>query len=140
MFFRRKRVVPVTFAQKLDGLRRGGFEVAPDGSGPGYRVSRQGCAAIVADGPAGPVIPVKPGVLMGGQIAALVDGGFQKFFRTAEGAQKPALAPELEALHAFEDDLHAGLGLETLYNQSLGTVSRLYLYDRVKGRDRAAHS
>ena len=140
MFFRRKRLEPVTFARRLDVLRRGGFEVEPDGSGAGYRVSRQGCAAVVADSSSGPVVTAKPGVLMGGHIGALVDGGFQKFFRTPEGARKPALATELKALHAFDADLRAGLGLETLYNQSLGTVSSLYLYDRVKGRDRGAHS
>ena len=27
------------------------------------------------------------------------------------------------------------LGLTSLYNQSLGSVSNVYLYDRVKGRD-----
>jgi hypothetical protein len=140
MFFRRKRAEPVTFAQRLDVLRRGGFEVEPDSSGAGYLVSRQGSAAVVADSPSGPVVKVNSGVLMGGHIGVLVDGGFQKFFRTQGGARKPALAAELKALHAFDADLRAGLGLETLYNQSLGTVSSLYLYDRVKDRDRGAHS
>jgi hypothetical protein len=42
----------------------------------------------------------------------------------------------LKALHEFEEDLKEGLGLESLYNESLGTVSTYYLYDRVKDRDR----
>ena len=48
----------------------------------------------------------------------------------------PALADELKALHEFEEDLKEGLGQESYYNESLGTVSTFYLYDRVKDRDR----
>ena len=66
----------------------------------------------------------------------LVDGGFQKFFRTPTGKKKPALADELKELHAFEADLKDHLGLKSLYNEGLGTVSTLYQYDRVKDRDR----
>ena len=29
--------------------------------------------------------------------------------------------------------------MTSLYNESLGTVSNLYLYDRVEGRDRGVH-
>jgi hypothetical protein len=45
------------------------------------------------------------------------------------------LADELKALHNFEEDLREGLGEDSLYNESLGTVSTFYLYDRVKDRD-----
>jgi hypothetical protein len=65
----------------------------------------------------------------------LVDGGFQKFFQTPKGVRHPALAPELKAVHAFEEDLRQALGLVSLYNESLGSVSNVYLYDRVKDRD-----
>jgi hypothetical protein len=41
----------------------------------------------------------------------------------------------LKALHEFEEDLREALGQESYYNQSLGTVSTFYLYDRVKDRD-----
>ena len=75
------------------------------------------------------------GMEMGGEIGALVDGGFQKFFRTPAGKNRPALADDLKALHEFEEDLREALGQESYYNQSLGTVSTLYLYDRVKDRD-----
>jgi hypothetical protein len=74
-------------------------------------------------------------MLIGDEIGALVDGGYQKFFRTPSGKNKPALADELKALHNFEEDLREGLGEESLYNESLGTVSTFYLYDRVKDRD-----
>ncbi len=73
---------------------------------------------------------------MGNEIGMLVDGGFQKFFRTPSGKTKPALAEELKALHDFEEDLKEGLGQQSYYNESLGTVSTFYLYDRVKDRDR----
>jgi hypothetical protein len=42
----------------------------------------------------------------------------------------------LKALHSFEEDLKEGLGQESYYNDSLGTVSTFYLYDRLKDRDR----
>ena len=77
----------------------------------------------------------RAGVLLNGEVANLVDGGFQKFFRTRAGKQKPALADELKGLHDFEEDLKEALGQESYYNDSLGTVSTYYLYDRVKDRD-----
>ena len=48
------------------------------------------------------------------------------------------LAEELKGVHEFQEDLREALGLESLYNESLGTVSTQYLYDRVKDRDRGA--
>jgi hypothetical protein len=78
----------------------------------------------------------RAGILVGGEIATLVDGGFQKFFRTPSGKNKPALASELKALHDFQEELREALGIENLYNEALGTVSTYYLYDRVKDRDR----
>ena len=78
----------------------------------------------------------RAGILMSSEIGVLVDGGYQKFFRTGSAKQKPALAEELKALHDFEEDLKEAFGEESLYNESLGTVSTFYLYDRVKDRDR----
>jgi hypothetical protein len=74
-------------------------------------------------------------VPLGGDIAALVDGGYQKFFRTSGGLQRPANARDLQSLHDFEEDLKEALGEESYYNDSLGTVSTYYRYDRVKDRD-----
>jgi hypothetical protein len=48
----------------------------------------------------------------------------------------PATAEELGELHDFEEDLKERLGQESYYNESLGTVSAYYQYDRVKDRDR----
>ena len=38
-------------------------------------------------------------------------------------------------MHAFQEDLREALGLVSLYNESLGTVSNQYIYDRVEERD-----
>ena len=76
---------------------------------------------------------------MGKEIGTLTDGGFQKFFTTPGGKRKPAHADELKEIHNFQEDLREALGLTTLYNESLGTVSNLYLYDRVEGRDKGKH-
>lgn len=135
MFFRRRRQVEPTFQERLANLRQSGFEVAPlpDGS---VQVTRDACATVLRENQ-GQIRRVRQaGILIGGEIASLTDGGFQKFFRIPSGKAKPALASELTALHAFEEDLKEGLGLESLYNESLGTVSTYYLYDRVKDRDR----
>ena len=135
MFFRRERPKVVTFADRLDSLRRAGFTVSPS-SGGAVRVVR-GDFAVDLREEASAARAVSPaGILMGDEIGALVDGGYQKFFRTPSGKKKPALADELKALHAFEEDLAEALGKESYYNQSLGTVSTFYLYDRVKDRDR----
>jgi hypothetical protein len=38
-------------------------------------------------------------------------------------------------MHSFSEELKEALGLTSLYNESLGTVSESYHYDRVKDRD-----
>ena len=47
----------------------------------------------------------------------------------------PALASQLQALHAFDEDLREALGLTSLYNVSLGTTADEHLYDRLEDRD-----
>ena len=125
MFFRRQHPRVPSFAERLDQLRQAGFTVE------GPLVSRDGCAAGVSE--AG--ISGRTGILLDGEIAILVDGGFQKFFRTPSGKSRPALASDLASLHAFEEDLRQILGLPSLYNESLGTVSTSYRYDRLQGRE-----
>jgi len=58
-----------------------------------------------------------------------VDGGFQKFFLTAGGKRKPALASDLKELHEFEEDLREALARSAV-QRGARTVSILYLYDR----------
>jgi hypothetical protein len=135
MFFRRERPQNPTFQERLDNLRRMGFATAP-APGGATRVSRAGLAVDLRE-ENGSVRPIgDAGVTIGGEIGVLVDGGYQKFFRTPHGAKRPALADDLKALHDFDEDLKEGLGEESYYNESLGTVSTFYIYDRVKDRDR----
>jgi hypothetical protein len=87
-----------------------------------------------AQNEAGLRMVVRPGPVIGGEIAQLVDRGFQKFFRTNK-AEFPATADRLQTLHRFVEELKETTRSVTLYNEALGTVSDAYLYDRVKGRD-----
>lgn len=135
MFFRRERPKNLTFSERLDQLRSAGFTVASI-SGGAVRVSREGCAVDLGEEADSVRALNRAGISLGDEIAVLVDGGFQKFFRTPSGTRKPATAGELKALHDFEEDLREGFGQESLYNEALGTVSTYYLYDRVKDRDR----
>ena len=134
MFFRRQRPENPTFQQRLDKLRTMGFTVTPQPDAS-VLVSRGDCAIALHEVNGQPASPRPAGILLCGEMASLVDGGYQKFFQTASGKRKPALAQELKDLHDFEEDLKEGLGLKSLYNESLGTVSTYYQYDRVKDRD-----
>lgn len=134
MFFRRERPKTPTFQERLDQLKKLGFTVAHQGAG--HRISRETCAVDLTERDGGAHIAESAGILLGSEIARLVDGGYQKFFRADSGKTKPALAGDLKALHNFEEDLKEGLGQTSLYNEALGTVSTFYLYDRLKDRDR----
>jgi hypothetical protein len=136
MFFRREKPRPLTFEDRLGKLKDLGFQV--DSQAGNVRVSRSGCAAEIANRDPDPPQVSRAGVLVGSEIGLLVDQGFQKTFQTPSGMRVPALAKHLVALHAFEEDLKEGLGLSSLYNESLGTENNLHLYDRVEGRDAAA--
>jgi hypothetical protein len=136
MFFRHVRPKVLSFEDHLAKARAAGFTVQ-SGSG-GTRIERNGIACIARPGDGDvPRIVERPGVVIGNEIGTLTDGGYQKFFRTPSGKSKPALAEELVAIHDFQEDLREALGLTSLYNEALGTVSNKYLYDRVKGRDQA---
>jgi hypothetical protein len=126
------------------------FDVAPAPEGSptaaarpprALRVSKYGCAAEIAEAPSskssdqGPVLLVtRPGLLLNGEISHLLDKGYQKFFHTPH-LEIPATADHLRALHSFTEEFNEAAGAVSLYNQSLGTTSDSYLYDRVKGRE-----
>lgn len=132
-----KKPLKRTFDQVLSEVRRLQFDVQEvPGVANQKRISKNGCAIVVerADNSAGLRMIVRPGPIVGGEIAHLVDHGFQKFFRTSKG-EYPATADKLKTLHAFVEELKEAAGSITLYNEALGTVSDAYLYDRVKGRD-----
>jgi hypothetical protein len=135
MFFRREKPRTPSFSDRLVALKNRGFQITPQPSST-VRVERGGCAVEIRDKGGETPVEGRAGMLSGGQIASLVDGGYQKFFQTPGGVRKPATADELQALHDFEEDLRDTLGLTSLYNEGLGTVSTYYLYDRVQDRDR----
>ena len=138
MFFRRATTKKVTFEDHCNNARNAGFKTSA--AAGGTRVERDGVACVMKAGAGDvPVVTERPGVVMGAEIGGLTDGGYQKFFMTPSGKRKPAQAEELKAVHNFQEDLREALGLTTLYNESLGTISNKYLYDRVEGRDDAPH-
>ncbi len=105
------------------------------GGAKAYQVRKYGCAAEIAAAPDGTTMVLKrPGWLLGGEIARLVDRGYQKFLKTAK-MEIPATADHLHAIHEFTEELTQDAGATSLYNQALGTTSDEYMYDRVKGRE-----
>ena len=134
MFFRRERPKQLAFQDRVAALKQAGFTVEPDQAG-GLRIARGDCATVIQESGTGVRVTRRAGILIQGEVSSLVDGGFQKFFRTPAGRRRPALASDLRMLHDFEEDFKEALGLVSLYNESLGTVSTMYLYDRVKDRD-----
>lgn len=134
MFFRREKRHEPTFSERIEGLRKLGFSTSPSGTGKS-QVLRDGIGAVVEDRPNQHPHVNKAGLVLGDEIGLLVNRGYQMFWRTPDGRSAPALASQLKALHAFEEDLKEGLDLPSLYNESLGTTSDLHLYDRVEDRD-----
>ncbi|HEY3939269.1 MAG TPA: hypothetical protein VGL97_17690 [Bryobacteraceae bacterium] len=130
MFFRRERPKIPTFAERVELLSKAGFsiETLPDGR---VRIAKHGVAAVIGDELKNQPGIEKAGVLVGSELAILVNGGYQQFLETPSGQRFPALAEQLKALHEFEDDVKEALGLVNLYNTSLGTTSRKHEYDRV---------
>lgn len=134
MFFRRAKAHHASFAEYLTRARDAGFTV--ESTTNRAKISRNGVAAVLEDdGSQHPRIAERAGVAMGDEIATLVDGGFQKFLQTPSGKKRPALAGDLRAIHEFQEDLREAVDIPSLYNESLGTVSNQYIYDRVEERD-----
>jgi hypothetical protein len=124
----------LNFDQTLDLLRNQGFEVKPLEQGRAL-VAKYGAAAVLAPGKDTPVaFAVRPGLVVQGEVARLVDRGYQKFIKSSK-YELPATAAQLHAIHAFGEELKELAGGISLYNESLGTTSDSYLYDRVDGRE-----
>jgi hypothetical protein len=127
------------FSQVPKGASLGASaEAALAKSGAGakaYQVRKYGCAAEIAAAPDGTVMVLRrPGWLLGGEIARLVDKGYQKFLKTPR-LEIPATADHLHAIHEFTEELKEAAGATSLYNESLGTTSDKYVYDRLVGRE-----
>lgn len=130
------------FDQTLELLRTHSFEVAPQaGVADSVLVSKYGAAAVIAPAGEAPAAFVeRPGALIRGEVARLLDRGYQKFLVISK-YELPATAGQLEAIHRFSEELKQLTGAISLYNESLGTTSDVYQYDRLKGREtvQAAH-
>ena len=135
-----KKFTPRTFQDALSTLAGQKFDVASarEGSGSGskaYQIRKYGCAAEIAPAPDGTTtVLARPGWLLNGEIARIVDRGYQKFLKSPK-LEIPATADHLRAIHEFSEELKEAAGGTSLYNESLGTTSDRYVYDRVKGRE-----
>ncbi len=131
-----------SFEPMLDALRAHGFDVTTSKAvSGGMVVSKHGVAAVLVPGhtsdlsdSGGARLAVTPGILVRGEIARLLDRGYQKFIKTPQ-FELPATAAQLQAIHKFTEELNQVTGALGLYNESLGTTSDLYQYDRLRGRE-----
>jgi hypothetical protein len=127
-----------TFDDAIAFLRDHGFELleAP-GTKDRFFLKKYTVSAAIEKDPEGYVkIFARPGYLIGGEIAKLIDRGYQKFLKTTK-TEVPATADHLRAIHDFTEELKQAVGGMSIYNEALGTVSDAYVYDRVEDRDEA---
>jgi len=142
-FMKRKSGHP-SFDQTLELLRAHGFDAVPyAGVAGGALVSKDGVGAVLVPAPESKnpedqavALAVHPGMLVRGEVSRLLDRGYQKFIKTSQ-YELPASASELQAIHAFSEELKQLTGAISLYNESLGTTSDVYRYDRLVGREDA---
>jgi hypothetical protein len=106
------------------GSTRGVVRVEKYGSGAEFRKETDGQYQMT----------VLPTIMAKGQFTRLWDAGYQKFLLADDGQKIPALATHLENLRKFNEELRTALGVPTFYNEALGSVSQVSVYDRVKGR------
>jgi len=134
-----------SFDDVLASLGNHKFDVSPASEGAKgiggphtVRVSKYGCSAEiapVAGKKSEAIIEVisRPGFVLGGEISRLLDRGYQKFLKTSK-LEIPATADHLRAIHLFHSELNEATGATSLYNESLGSTSDRYHYDRLVGR------
>lgn len=118
-------------------LRDHGFDIL-EAPGTANRIflKKYNCsAAIQKTEDDGVKVFAHPGYLVQGEISKIVNRGYQQFLKTSK-TELPATADHLRALHDFSEELKEGIGATSLYNESLGTVSDAYQYDRMEDRDK----
>jgi hypothetical protein len=147
----RTKVQFISFEQIRDALLTLHFDVqelpgvaSQSGTNPIF-VKKYGAGAILARRPKGnrpeETVPQhaaiwvhRPGFLVCGEVGTLLDRGYQKFWKISN-LEVPATADSLKAVHRFAEEVREAIGEPSLYNESLGTTSDVYMYDRVKGRE-----
>src|SRR5205807_1621043 len=127
-----------TYEDAVAGLRDHGFDLieAPGTQNPVFVKKYNVSTPIQKNGDDHVKIFAYPGYLIGSEISKLVNKGYQQFLKTSK-TEVPATADQLKALHQFTEEFKEALGLPSLYNESLGTVSESYQYDRIPDRDKA---
>src|SRR6266566_6021632 len=125
-----------TYEDAVGWLREHGFDLieAPGTQNRVFLRKYNVSAAIQKTDDGGAKIFAYPGYQIGGEISKLVNKGYQQFLKTSK-TELPATADHLKALHQFSEELKEALGIPSLYNESLGTVSESYQYDRIEDRD-----
>ncbi|MCU1306044.1 MAG: hypothetical protein JWN45_739 [Acidobacteriaceae bacterium] len=131
-----KKTKEHTYEEAVAWLRDHGFDILEAPATPNrVFLKKYGCSAAIERADDGHAkLFAKPGYLINGEISRLIDKGFQKFLKTTK-LEVPASADHLKAIHQFAEELREGVGAISLYNESLGTVSDRYVYDRVEDRD-----
>lgn len=117
----------------MESLPDAGFLVSSTGGV--MRVEKYGCGAEfrrTSDDHYSMTIP--PTLLLNGQFVRLWDAGYQKFFLTDDGRKFPANADQLVNMRKFNEELRTALGIPTYYNEALGSIAQVSVYDRVAGR------
>jgi hypothetical protein len=130
------KVEPRTYEDAVSWLRDHGFDLieAPATQSRMFLKKYTCSAAIQKTGGGGVKIFAYPGCLIGSEISKLINKGYQQFLKTTK-TEVPATADHLKALHQFSEEMKEALALPSLYNESLGTVSESYHYDRIQDRD-----
>src|ERR1700726_16760 len=125
-----------TYEDAVSWLREHGFDLieAPGTQGRVFLRKYNCSAAIQKTDDGGVKIFAYPGYLIGSEISKLVNRGYQQFLKTSK-TEVPATADHLKALQQFSEEMKEALGLPSLYNESLGTVSESYQDGRIKDRD-----
>ena len=134
-----KQIATRTYEDAVAWLKDHGFDIL---EAPGVQnrvfVKKYNSSAAIEATPDGEVkIFAYPGYLIGGEIAKLINKGYQQHLKTTK-TEVAATADHLKALHQFTEELKEALGSTSLYNESLGTVSESYQYDRVQDREEPA--
>jgi hypothetical protein len=131
-----KKTKTKSYEEAVAWFRDHGFDIleAPGTKNRVFLKKYHCSAAIERTEDGGVRIFAYPGYMIGGEISKLVDHGYQKVLKTSK-AEVGATADHLKALHDFAEELKEGIGAISLYNESLGTVSESYMYDRVRDRD-----
>lgn len=121
----------------VNWLRDHGFDLieAPGTQGRVFVKKYNVSAAVQKNDDGTAKIFAYPGYLVGSEISKLVNRGYQQFLKTSKN-EIAATADHLKALHQFTEEFKEALGLPSLYNESLGTVSEAYQYDRIQDRDK----